>query len=234
MISLSPPLPLSLRVTGTKDYETAQTVGQWGETVKTGEAASRCPPVLLCIIPSPASASSLSPPGTVLPSKAFSVLSYTSNVLPEFLAVSKNCPTMSLQSLTPHMHSAPLVHRVTTLCMGNYAAGDKQHLAVSIISIINHWNCPLILNSGIHSVLRCSESQSHFVDCVYCMTVICLFILLFYKWTFSFLKFFVKSMNFEKLMISNPPWTTLQKKYKCATYVFFLSISSYLMTSDNI
>lgn len=200
MILLPPPLPHSL---SPWHLGTSQAVERWGEPWRLGrlwvevlQSSSASFPDL----PQPPPSGL---PGPMLPSKAFYALSYPSFTQPQrcppsvSCSTSKNSPAVCPQSLAPHMHSAPLVFRVTTPCLGNYAAGDKRQLAASIISIIDHWNCPLILNSGIHSVFTCPVNQSYFFsECMYCVTVICIFILLFYKQTFGFLTFFAKSMNF--------------------------------------
>lgn len=167
--------------------------------MKTGKTVSRGSSAQLCIIPRPASTSSFWPSWANAPKQGF---------LCTFLPLLHPAPAMSSLSfllrfqkfscsVPPIPCSSPLVFRVTTPCLGNYAAGEKHQLAASIISIIDHWNCPLILNSGSHSVFTCPVNQSYFFsECVYCVTVVCIFILLFYKQTFGFLTFFAKSMNF--------------------------------------
>lgn len=58
-------------VPDTQDCGMSQTVGQWGETLKTGNTASSGPSVQLCIIPSPTSTSSCRPSWVNVPEPGF-------------------------------------------------------------------------------------------------------------------------------------------------------------------
>lgn len=71
----------------------------------------------------------------------FLLLLHFHNVLTEsFALLPKNSPTMYSQNLPLHGHSAALAFKVSTPCLGNYAAGDRHQLTEGIINIINHWN----------------------------------------------------------------------------------------------
>jgi len=114
------------------------------------KTASTGPSVQLCITASLASNSSCRPSWANGPKQGF--LCTFLRVLhpvpemssPSFLLCCKKFSCNVPQSIAPHIHSSPLVHRVTTPCLGNSVAGDQHLLAASIISSINHWNCPLI------------------------------------------------------------------------------------------
>lgn len=129
-----PPFFLSLRVPATQDCGMGQLklwdneVRPWSLgklRVEVHHSSSAAFPALPLPLPA-------GPPGPMLLSKAFSTLSYPSFTLSQqrpprvSCSASKNFPTTWLQTLTPHMHSASLVYRVTTPCLGNYAARDTQ------------------------------------------------------------------------------------------------------------
>lgn len=128
--------PWSLRISGTQGWGMSQTVGQWGLGM-----------LWVCvhqsIISNPDSGSSCRLSWVNTPEKASSVLFYSScNFTMSSLSFLLCSQKFSYNVLPKplHGHSAALVCKVSTPCLGNYAAGDRHQLAEGIINIINHWN----------------------------------------------------------------------------------------------